>query len=76
MYTTFSVTVMLLGGVSNEEYIMLPHLFPQGLIVNAADYKEEVEQVVDPWIATVSNGRPYTYHQNSESSIRRIRPMN
>lgn len=47
---------------------MLPHLFPQGLIVIAAGCKEEMGRVVDPWIATVSNGIPYTYHQNSEPS--------
>ena len=40
MRTTFPATVMVLGVVSNEGHVKPPHIFRQGLRVNAATYIE------------------------------------
>ena len=37
---------------------------PQGLRVNAAAYIEVLKTVVNPWINSVCNGRPYIFQQD------------
>ena len=49
--------------VSSEGDVVLPHAFAQGLIVNAAAYKEILEKVVRLWIDRVRNGKPYIFQQ-------------
>lgn len=61
MRTKFLPTVMLLRVLNNEGNVMTHHFFPQGLKINAADYKEVSEMVVRPWIESVIKGRTYTY---------------
>lgn len=36
-----------------------PQFFPQGWKVNDADYKDELERSLRPWIDSVNKGRPY-----------------
>lgn len=48
LHANFSAAVMVLGIVSNNDEVMPPHFFLQGLWVNAAD--KVLERVVKPWI--------------------------
>jgi len=59
---------MVLGVVSNEEHVMSPHFFPQGLRVNVAAYIEVLEVVVKPWIDSVRGERSYVFQQDSAPS--------
>ena len=65
MHTKFLATVMILGVVSNEGHVMPPHLFHQGLRVNAVTYIEVLEAVVKLWIDSMRGERPYVFQQNS-----------
>uniref|UniRef100_A0A182NAM4 Uncharacterized protein n=1 Tax=Anopheles dirus TaxID=7168 RepID=A0A182NAM4_9DIPT len=42
---------------------MPPHIFPQGLRLNADGYIDLLATVVKPWIETVANGRPELWPQ-------------
>lgn len=55
LHANFSAAVMVLGIVSNNDEVMPPHFFLQGLWVNAADNKEVLERVVKH-----EKGRLYT----------------
>ena len=52
-HVMFPATVMVLGAVSNEGHVMLPHFFPQRLRVNVATYIKTLEAVTKPWIDSV-----------------------
>ena len=65
MHTKFPSSVMVLGVVSNEGHVMPPHLFQEGIRVNAAGYIRVLETVVKPWIDQVAQGRPYVFQQDS-----------
>ncbi|XP_076046122.1 uncharacterized protein LOC143028211 [Oratosquilla oratoria] len=59
---------MALGVVSNEGYVMSPHIFQQGLRANAAGYSEVLETVVKFWIGKIRDGRPYIFQQDAAPS--------
>lgn len=53
---------MVIGyGISDDDF-SLPHLFPQVLGANAANYNV-LARVVRPWIECECRGKPYTYQQ-------------
>ena len=68
MHTKFPATVIVLGVVSNEGYIMPPNFFCQGLRVNCTTYIEVLEAVVKPWIDSVRSERPHVFQQDSDPS--------
>ena len=72
MHTKFPAAVMVLGVMSNEEYVMPPRFYHQGLRVNAAAYIEVLEAVVKPWIDSVCGERPYVFQQDSALSHKAI----
>ena len=61
MKTKYPATVMVLDVVSNEGDIMTPHLFKQGLRVNADAYLDVLQNVVVPWMKQVTDGRLFTF---------------
>ncbi len=58
MSTKFPATVMVLGVVSNEGDVMMPHIFPKGLRVNRAEYIKVLDEVVKPWMDEIAGGTP------------------
>lgn len=62
--TKFPAAVMVLGVMSSEGDVMPPQFFPQGLRINAADYKKVVERIVELWIENMSKIKLYTYQQD------------
>lgn len=46
VYTKFMSSVMVLGVVSNEIYVMQPYLFPQGFRVNVTTFIKMTDMVV------------------------------
>lgn len=68
MHTKFPSTVMVLGVISNEDRVMPPHFFPQGLRINAAAYIEVLATVVRPWMEEIAQGRPYVFQQDSATA--------
>ena len=68
MHTKFPATVIGLGIVSNEGYVMPRHFFLQGLRGNSAAYIDVLGTVVKSWIDRVRNGRPYIFQQDSAPS--------
>ena len=65
MKTRFPATVMVFGVVSNEDHIMLPHIFEVGLKVNTKVYLDVLKSVVIPWCNQVAGGRPWVWQQDS-----------
>ncbi|XP_050072530.1 uncharacterized protein LOC126560618 [Anopheles maculipalpis] len=63
--TKFPQPVMVFRCVSSEGDVMPPHIFPQGLRLNADGYIDLLATVVKPWIETVANGLPYVRQQDS-----------
>ena len=63
--TNFSHTVMVFGCVSCEGDVMPPHFVREGIRLNSDAYMELLITVVKPWIASVANGRPYVWQQDS-----------
>ncbi|XP_014776542.1 uncharacterized protein LOC106873612 [Octopus bimaculoides] len=61
-------SVMVLGVVSNEGHVMPPHIFLQGLRVNAVVHIEVLDKVVKPWINSVCNRRLDDFQQDSAPS--------
>lgn len=55
--------VMVLGVISSEGDVMPPHFFTQN--VNKEVYLAVLQDVVKPWIETVTNGRPHVFQQDS-----------
>ena len=65
MKTKFPATVMVLGEVSSEGHIMLPHIIEVGLKVNTKVYLDVLKSVVIPWCSQVAAGRPCVWQQDS-----------
>ena len=65
MHTKFLSSVMILGVVNSEGHVMPPHVFQEGLRVNADGYIRVLETVVKPWIDRVTQGRSYVFQQDS-----------
>lgn len=65
MHSKVPASVMVLGVVSSEGHVMPPHIFPQGLRLNADGYIAVLRTVVVPWMDSVSVGRPYVFQQDS-----------
>ncbi len=62
--TKFPLSVMVLGVVSSEGDVMPPHVFEQGLRVNAEVYIDVLEHKVVPWMERIAAGRPYVFQQD------------
>ncbi len=65
MHSKVPASVMVLSVVSSEGHVMPPHIFPQGLRLNADGYIETLRTVVVPWMDSISAGRPYVFQQDS-----------
>ena len=65
MKTKFPVTVMVLGVVSSENYIMPTHIFEVGLKINTKVYLDVLKSVVIPWCNQVAGSRPWVCQQDS-----------
>lgn len=65
MCVKFPVNVMVLGVVSSEGDVMLPHIFDKGSKLNSEAYIEVLKNVVKPWMDEVAGGRPYVFQQDS-----------
>ena len=65
METKFLATVIVIGVVSSEGHIMLPHIFEVGLKVNTKVYLDVLKSVVIPWCNQVAGGRPWVWQQDS-----------
>ena len=65
MKTKFPATVMVIGVVSSESYIMPPHIFEVGLKVNIKVYQDVLKSVVIPWCNQVADGRPWLWQLDS-----------
>ena len=68
MHTKCTVTVMVLGVVSNERRFVPTSFFRQSIRMNATTYIEVLEAVVKPWIGSVRDEKPYIFQQNSSLS--------
>ncbi len=62
--TKFPVHVMVLGVVSSDGDVMPPHVFEQGLKINAEVYVHVLDTVVKPWMERVARGRKYVFQQD------------
>ena len=56
---------MVLGVVSSNGDIMPPHFFGDKETVNAEVYIRVLDEVVKPWIDSVTKGTPYVFQQDS-----------
>ncbi|QQP37031.1 Transposable element tcb2 transposase [Caligus rogercresseyi] len=52
-HTKFPSSVMVLGVISSEGYVMPPHFFKKGLKVNTAIYIDVMKNVVKPWLEDI-----------------------
>ena len=64
MQTKFLATVMVFGVVLSEGHIMLPYIFPKGLMVNTVEHLKILEMHLLLWIYKVAAGRPYVQQQD------------
>ncbi len=64
MATKFPSTVMVLGVVSNEGYVMPPHFVGKGLKVNAKECMKVLPDVVKLWMNRVAAGCHYDFQQD------------
>ena len=62
MHTMFPASIMVLGVMSNEGHVMVPHFFRQGLRVNEV-FIEVLEEVLKSWINNVHGERSYIYNR-------------
>jgi len=58
-------SIMVLGVVSSEGDVMVPHFFEVGLKINQQVYLEVLQDVVVPWMKQVARGRNFTFQQDS-----------
>ena len=68
MHSKMPASIMILGVVSAEGDVMPPHIFQQGLRLNADGYMDVLKTVVVPWMNRISAGRPYVFQQDSASA--------
>lgn len=52
--------------VNSEDYIMPRNFFQNGLRLNAADYNEMQETVMNPWIDLVFGIRTYAFQHDDD----------
>lgn len=65
MHSKFPASVMVLGVISSEGDVMVPHFFERHLKVNADIYINVLETFVKPWMDEVAAGRQYVFQQDS-----------
>lgn len=64
MHRKLLASLMILGIMSSEDYLILLHLFLQSVIFNAIGYIE----VLKLWITSVARRRQHFFQQNSAPS--------
>lgn len=62
--TKFPSKIHVLSVVSSEGDIMAPHFFQTGETITKEVYLHVLQTVVEPWMNSVSCGRPYVFQQD------------